>query len=221
MKNQTKTKKEQKILAASEAIFSELGFRNAKMDEIAKEASITKVTLYSYFKSKENLYLAVTHKALMLLIDDYYKTIDEYKSKSGLVSSLALVHCFMDFCESNYLYSEALMDYFAMVRSTSDGRDQNKLTDAIKESIYYLKLQDVHNLVFKLCAQEIKRGQEDGSIKNLSDPMLLTLVAWSDAIGYIKLVAANGNNATPIFRVSLNELKEIKIKLYRQLLVSI
>ncbi len=34
------------------------------MEDIALDAGITKVTLYSYFKSKDNLIMAVTYKAL-------------------------------------------------------------------------------------------------------------------------------------------------------------
>ncbi|MBK7637968.1 MAG: helix-turn-helix transcriptional regulator [Saprospiraceae bacterium] len=76
-----KTLKESIIILAAEKVFGEVGFKNAKMEDIAKKAGITKVTLYTYFQSKENLYLAVTFKALQLLIEQYYQTIDRYKDE--------------------------------------------------------------------------------------------------------------------------------------------
>lgn len=210
--------KEANLIEAAERIFASVGFKNAKMEDIASAAGITKVTLYSYFQSKENLYMAVTFKALQLLIDNYYKTIDEYRDTTGLESTLALTETFMNFCEDNYLYSEALLDYFALIRSTSRGEDESKLTEAIKESIYYMKLRDIQNLPFKLTAKEIERGKIDGSIHSDIDPMFHTLHGWMMVIGYIKVISASGANATPLFNVSLKNLKSFNLKLAETLL---
>jgi AcrR family transcriptional regulator len=218
MKESIKNKKEEVIIKAAEKIFSKVGFKNAKMEVIAKEAGITKVTLYSYFQSKENLYMAITYKALQLLTDQYYKIIDLHKSKPGLDSVITLTEYFMTFCEENYLYSEALLEYFALNRSTSQGSNDAKLTDALKESIYYLKLQDIQNLPFKLTVKEIERGKIDGSIDSSADAMLHTLHGWSIAVGYIKVISASGNPAATVFKVSLKELKKMNLKMCADLL---
>lgn len=218
MRDNKRIEKEAKLIDAAEKVFSSVGFKNAKMEDIAAKAGITKVTLYSYFQSKENLYMAVTYKALQLLIDHYYKTIDEHRNKNGKESSVALLETFMDFCENNFLYSEALLDYFALVRSTSRGADDSKLTDAIKESMYYNKLQDIQNLPFKLSVKEIERGKKDGSILSSIDPMFFTLHGWTTVIGYVKVIAASGKSATPLFNVSLQNLKAYNLKLADTLL---
>lgn len=210
--------KEKKILLAAEKVFGRLGFKNAKMEDIAEEADITKVTLYSYYQSKENLYMAITYRAMQFLNEEYYDTLDIHKNNSGLDSVIALTKTFMEFCEDNYLYSEALLDYFAMVRSTSLGQDQTKLTDATKESIYYRKLQDIHNLPFKLTVKEMQRGIADGSIRPNADPWFHTLHGWATAVGYAKVIAASGDTATPLFNVSLKTLKDYNIKVARDLL---
>jgi AcrR family transcriptional regulator len=217
MKGNKKNLKESQIIDAAEQIFSIVGFKNAKMEDIAAKAGITKVTLYSYFQSKENLYMAVTHRALQLLTESYYNTIDKYKDKPGLESVIAILDGFMSFCEDNYLYSEALLDYFALVRSTSAGTDESRLTDAIKDSLYYLKLQDMHNLPFKLTVKEIERGKADGSIITDVDPMLSTLHGWTMVIGYVKVISAAGTNATPLFNVSLKDLKKLNLKVARDM----
>lgn len=220
MRDSKRNIKEAIIVSAAESVFSEVGFKNAKVEDIASGAGITKVTLYSYFQSKENLYLAVTFKALQALSDQYYKTIDLYRDKKGIDSVVALIETFMTFCEENFLYSETLLEYFSMVRSTNDGQDQSKLTDATKDSIYYLKLQDIQNLPFKLTAKEITRGQEDGSILPHIDPIFTTLQGWSFIIGYTKLLNANGSNKSPLFNVNLTDLKIFNLKLARTLLSS-
>ncbi|MBK8347753.1 MAG: TetR/AcrR family transcriptional regulator [Saprospiraceae bacterium] len=217
MKDNKKNLKESLIIKAAESVFGDVGFKNAKMEDIAKKAGITKVTLYTYFQSKENLYLALTFKALQLLIEKYYETIDKYKDRSGLDSVIAIFDTFMLFCENNFLYSEALLEYFALVRSTSDGTNEAKLTEAVKDSIYYVKLQDIQNLPFKLTVKEIERGKRDGSIISTLDPMLTTLHGWTMVIGYVKVVSAAGTNATPLFKVSLNDLKSLNLSLARHM----
>ena len=220
MRDEKRNEKENNIIAAAERVFSEVGFKNAKMEDIATEANITKVTLYSYFHSKENLYLAITYKAVTKLNDIYYEIVDKNKVKNGLRSVMDLLTAFMDFCQDNYLYSEALLEYFALVRSTNDGRNLLKLTEATKESIYFVKLQDVQNLAFKITAKEIQRGQSDGSIVSNIDPMMYTLYGWASIIGYIKVLAASGNNANPLFNVNLQELKQLNLKLVNMALGS-
>ena len=220
MKDTKRTIKENNIIEAAESVFSVVGFKNAKMEDIAAEAGITKVTLYSYFQSKENLYLAITYRALQSLNDAYYNSLDINKNKKGIDSVVALIETFMTFCEENFLYSETLLEYFSMVRSTSSGQDQTKLTEATKESLYYMKLQDIQNLPFKLTAKEISRGQADGSILAHIDPIFSTLQGWSFIIGYTKLLNANGSNKSPLFNVDLNDLKIFNLKLARTLLSS-
>ena len=210
--------KESNIIDAAEAVIGKVGFKNAKMEDIAAEAGITKVTLYSYFQSKENLYLAITFTALQKLINEYYETIDEYKTKTGLDTAVALTETFMNFCEDNYLYTEALLDYFAIMRSTSQGEDTTRLTAAEKESIYYKKLQDIHNLPFKLTAKQIQRGINDGSVKPDADPMFHTLQGWTSIVGYAKVIAASGENQSPFLNVDLRSLKAFTLKLARFLL---
>ncbi|MBL0101589.1 MAG: hypothetical protein IPP49_17435 [Saprospiraceae bacterium] len=152
-----------------------------------------------------------------MLIEKYYETIDKYKDRSGLDSVIAIFDTFMLFCENNFLYSEALLEYFALVRSTSDGTNEAKLTEAVKDSIYYVKLQDIQNLPFKLTVKEIERGKRDGSIISTLDPMLTTLHGWTMVIGYVKVVSAAGTNATPLFKVSLNDLKSLNLSLARHM----
>jgi AcrR family transcriptional regulator len=47
------------ILSAAEDVFSRKGFDNARMDDIAEETGLSKGTLYLYFKSKDELIVAI------------------------------------------------------------------------------------------------------------------------------------------------------------------
>jgi TetR/AcrR family transcriptional regulator len=49
----------QKILKAAKEVFSTLGYEGARIEEIAKKASVNKAMIYYHFKNKEELYHAV------------------------------------------------------------------------------------------------------------------------------------------------------------------
>ena len=207
-------------MSGAEKVFSAVGYSNAKMEDIAMASGITKVTLYAYYQSKENLYMAFTYYVLQQLIDKMYDTIDLLKNASGLDGTVAIIKTFMDFCEQKFIYAEALLDYFAIVRATSHGEDHSKISQAMQDSLYYRKLQDLHNLPFKLTAKEIVRGQKDGSILPDLDPMFYTLHGWTQVIGYIKVLAASGENVNPLFNVNLKDLKKLSLKITKKLLSS-
>lgn len=218
MKEAKREQKVIRIIRAAENIFEKFGFRNAKMEDIAEEAGITKVTLYSYFQSKENLYMAVTYTGFQKLLDNYYISITKHKSSSGLASSIAILETSMDFFHKNFLYSEALFSYFSIIRTTEHGQDTSKLTEAIRDSIYFNKMQDIQNLPFKLSFQEIERGKADGSISSQLDSMLLALQGWSMVTGFAKILASSGSSVKPLFNIDLMELKRVNLELAQLLL---
>jgi len=66
-KEREKQLRRDEIVLAAEKIFFSKGFDLSTMDDIAEEAELSKGTLYLYFKSKEDLHMAVARKAIHLL----------------------------------------------------------------------------------------------------------------------------------------------------------
>jgi len=205
--------KEHRIIDAAIRIMADHGYQRSKMEEIAKEAGITKVTLYSYFDSKDALYFAVIYRAFQALAEVFYDAVDRHKSDSGLVSTKAIFESFFDFCERNFLFSEAMLDYFGTIRSMSLKAVSSEDKSAIANSSYFIRIQDIQNLPLKLTAQEIERGKKDGSIRKDADPMLHTIQGWTMVTGYIKLLSATGSNNSPVLNVNLQSLRELSLSL--------
>jgi AcrR family transcriptional regulator len=220
MKRETKINKENLILVAAETVFGKYGFKNSRMEDIAAQAGITKVTLYSYFKSKENLYMAITYRAVKQLADVCDASIEKNRDKKGIDSVIGIMESFMDFCQSHYFYSEVFLDYFSIIRSTSQAKDEDKLPLAIKESEYFPLIQEIHNKPFKATAKEIQRGIADGSISKNLDPMFATIQGWTTAVGFVKVSAASGDNAMPLFNISMEVLKKKNLEIQRRVLSS-
>ncbi len=205
--------KENRIIDAAIEVIASNGFHKAKMDNIAKQAGITKVTLYSYFDSKENLYFAIIYRAFQALTEVFYSTIDQNKGVSGLEGTKAIFESFFSFCENNFMYSEALLDYFSMIRSLSRDKAEDVDTSMTTQSSYFIRIQDLQNLPLKLTVKEMERGIKDGSIRSDVDCMLHTLQGWTMVVGYIKLLSASSKNESPLLNVNLKSLKELSLSL--------
>ncbi len=56
-----------RAIRTAEELFKKLGFRAVTMELVAREANVAKATLYSYFKNKDELFLAVCARMARLL----------------------------------------------------------------------------------------------------------------------------------------------------------
>jgi len=56
-----------RAIRTAEELFKKVGFRAVTMELVAREANVAKATLYSYFKNKDELYLAVCARMARLL----------------------------------------------------------------------------------------------------------------------------------------------------------
>jgi AcrR family transcriptional regulator len=56
-----------RVIRAAEELFKKVGFRAVTMELVAREANVAKATLYSYFKNKDDLYMAVCARMARIL----------------------------------------------------------------------------------------------------------------------------------------------------------
>ncbi len=94
--------------------------------------------------------MAVTYRALQSLNEYLYRSLEHDREKNGLEKVMGLVKTYLDFCDEHFLYAEVILDYMKLNRSSKFGRDQAKLTTAMKESMYYRRVQDIQNLPISL-----------------------------------------------------------------------
>jgi len=86
MANQSQ-KKLDRLMEKSEELFWKYGYNGVSVDQIAKEAGISKMTIYKHFSSKEELFIQVlmdyaiyhTNKT-MEIIEGKYHTFDKIES---------------------------------------------------------------------------------------------------------------------------------------------
>lgn len=124
------------ILAAAIELFSEKGYHNVSMHEIAERAEFSIGTLYKYFKNKEDLY-----KALMMeKAEEYHRILSEVLSKNDDI--LTIIRSYIAAKASIFTNSITILRlYFAETRGASfnmkAGLDQDirKLYDQLVEKL--------------------------------------------------------------------------------------
>lgn len=79
MNKQSKVKYN-RLIETAEKLFIENGYKNISMDEIAQKANISKVTIYKYFESKENLFIKIALEITKKHYDVLEKELENIKS---------------------------------------------------------------------------------------------------------------------------------------------
>lgn len=107
MKDQTR----EKILSVAARLFGKYGFHKTTMDEIARTAHKAKGSVYYYFKSKEDLFLAVVTQEIDVLKSGLTKVIVENQSDAtGLIKNYILQR--MHLMKGAINYHESLKEGF-------------------------------------------------------------------------------------------------------------
>ncbi len=134
------------ILNSAIKIFGEKGFQNATIAEIAKDAGIGDATIYEYFKSKEDLLLAIPveiTKELIPLINDHMMGI-----KGALNKLRKFIWWWLNYVEKNPGYGSIVL----LELKTSKTYVSNEAYQAARN-------------FYKIVLDIIREGQEEGSIK--------------------------------------------------------
>src|SRR5579871_2235981 len=87
------------ILEAARKVFAKRGFSESTVDEIASAAGIAKGTVYLYFPSKRDIYLAALKHGLMELME---RTKVTMTNATGIQAKLhAFVRTRLEYAEAN------------------------------------------------------------------------------------------------------------------------
>lgn len=63
------------ILDAAQKLFSENGYMNTRLEDIAAAAGFSKPSLYSYYPDKESIFLSLAIRELQLMVDKIDTTL--------------------------------------------------------------------------------------------------------------------------------------------------
>jgi TetR/AcrR family transcriptional regulator len=166
-KEREKEHRKEDIIDAAQKVFFEKGLLTATMDEIAVTAELAKGTLYLYYKSKEDLYLAVMMRGLKILYEMFEKVIDSPKPTTEKLMELG---------EAYTAYYEQNKNYFRMLHFFQTPQFHRQVTEEMKQACS-INNQKLWSLVIGI----FKKGIEEKTIREDLNPTDVAIIIWSTA----------------------------------------
>ena len=130
----------EKIINAAYNVFTNKGYHKTTMDDIANEVGVSKASLYSYFKSKEEILQTVTNNTLNVSFTNFLDNKDSLDSLEDLY-------------KYNVEFEDAIHLNFEMISLSS----HNKEMAFVNKDLYEKKL--------KALTDFIERNQIKGNIQ--------------------------------------------------------
>lgn len=101
----------EKIIQAAFLNFSEHGYSGSSLAQIAEEVGIRKQSIYTYFKSKDELYLTISKKAMeaeLLFAQDFMQQHNRDPIEKALFPFLQLVQQRFDSCVETRFFMRSI-----------------------------------------------------------------------------------------------------------------
>jgi AcrR family transcriptional regulator len=165
-----KSEVRERIIRAAMESFTQTGYDKTKMDDIAKRLGLSKGTLYLYFKSKEDLFLAICEHNMQEGKDDDAKL---FVKKENAAS------------DAEQIYDN--------IRRRERGNDRIILEMAVESTRnprLRKAMQDYRANVHEHVLEEIKKKVEDGFIRKDVDinGLAVALVALYDGLAVNRML---------------------------------
>jgi len=161
------------ILAAAGELFDEKGFQATTIDEIARKTELSKGTIYLYFKSKDELFLAVCLKGISGF-RAYLET--SVTGKRGVESKIRAIYI-------------AYVDYFIEVPHVFRAL-QDTFTERLRSNLSPESVEQINGTISEALAfgsMFVQEGIDSGLFRKDVDPFAFSLMAWRLATGLIEL----------------------------------
>ncbi len=170
-----KAKKETAFINAAERLFKQKGFEGTSIDEVVKEAGLTKRTLYQYFLSKEDLYFAVALKGAKKL----FLASEEAIAAGG--SALEKIHL------ANMAHLHFYLDDIGMFKILNYKPANQQNCDA---SPHFQQIARYDGMRMALLMNLVDIGKVDGSIKTDVDMKKAIFFAFFSAFSLLYTISS-------------------------------
>ena len=89
--NDISAKRKEEIVLACEKLYKKMSFRDITIKDIAKETTFTRASIYNYFETKEEIFLALYEKEYYIWNDDLEEILMSVKkfTKSSFADNIA------------------------------------------------------------------------------------------------------------------------------------
>ena len=140
--SETENPKREAILSAAETLFRRYGYRRTSMEDIAKETGMSRPSVYSHFKNKDEVFRSLSekihekalHETSRSLNADPKKTSLEERLEGALAARLGGVHTFGDESPHGNEICDEANRLCGDIVSDASSRFQVMLTNALRKA---------------------------------------------------------------------------------------
>ncbi len=193
------------IIDAAEKIFFAKGINAATMDEVAEEAELSKGTLYLYFKSKEELYLAINSRGLAIMEQMFVEALAQ--GKTGLEKINKIGDAYFEFYKKYPDYFNATIYY-----------DLNEI-NLDKEGKCAAVCHDQGLQTLEIVARAVSMGIEDGTLRSDLNPLHTAVVLWAHSTGMIQILSRKGKHLGEEHNINIQEVFDLSGELLKRSLI--
>jgi len=168
------------IVDAAEVLYAESGWDAVTMDQVARQARLSRALLYVYFRDKSDLHFALVERALEEL-RRRFEAAREGRVR-GIDQVEAIGRAFLAF-------SRELPHYFdACARFQAHQRDEGEVP------ANELASMETGHRVHEVIVDSLNKGVADGSIRaDIGDPYATALTLWAFSYGMIQVATTKGS----------------------------
>lgn len=165
-----KKERREAILDAAERVFGEKGAAQATMEDVAEAASVSKGTVYLYFKSKDDLFLALTHRPLEAVLERFAALSSE-QHLDGLTLLRRLIEAHAEVVHAHAAHFRVAMN------SMCGGFEPDPSRPSL--GVYTERVRTLRRTYH----DAIERGMADGTLRADLSPNDVAAALWAGMFG--------------------------------------
>lgn len=154
------------LIRAALTLFSEFGYAQTRLDDVASQAGISKGTVYLYFSSKQDLFEAVIHdRAEPWLLALAEQKIDEHESTEVLLRTFL-----------NWGWNQLLESKLHLIAKIVLAESNN--FPHLAQSYLREVMGPIHDHTMRLLERGIERGEIQGEATRERVKVILSPLSW-------------------------------------------
>ena len=175
-----KDRRRAEILRAAETVAATDGIDALTMDQVAREARISRALLYVYFRDKGDLHLGLCERGLEILRTRFEAAAA--RQRTGLAQLEAIGRAYVAFAQEFPVYFEALARFHASDAEPAGAAGH--LSGCLEMG------QQVHEIIM----QSVVTGKADKSIRaDAGSPAAVAMTLWGFMHGIIQLITTKSH----------------------------
>ncbi len=187
--------KKKAIIANATKLFSEKGFRQTSMSELAAITGLASGTIFYHFNTKEELFLSILENIKDGIVNEFTAYFDGNEFENGLQMILGAVGFYLE-------HAGRMADQFRLLHR----QHTHEFASTHPECRSYLEA--IYECFIDLFSQAIDRGQKDGSISDL--PARKTaMIIFALVDGLVSFNTFNLYNAAALYPEAIESCRRI------------